>query len=432
MTEPPMLYSAADGWRRRGTVVSAQRTLVNIRIPACRPGWLVKIQARGGHAFARVRSSSAITATCELLVDRPGVGPGDIVECDGAEVGAYVGGALCGAETNAWGESADLAQGGRFVAMPAPPPPSARDRVAIERPLLTGIPAIDLFATLGYGQRIALFAGAGVGKSSLVRRIVAHARVDARVVALIGERGREARETADALRTTRAWPATTIVCSPAGSPALERVAALHTATAQAEWLRSRGLDVLLVVDSLTRTAHAMRELALAGGEPPAQRGYPPSVAADLSAAVERTGAIGNGTITAVYAVLVDGDDRTEPVSDAIRGMLDGHIVLDRAIADAGRFPPIDVLRSLSRLMPALSTRQHRRDAALCRRALDALERAQDLFALGAYQPGGDPLLDAAVSVRGELESLVHDGDAEAGDDAFARLRAVASALETAA
>ncbi|HLJ84575.1 MAG TPA: hypothetical protein VKT51_10420 [Candidatus Eremiobacteraceae bacterium] len=432
MTEPPKFYAAADGWCRRGTVVSAQRMLVNVRIPACRPGWLVKIHARGGQAFARVRSSSAINATCELLVERAGVGPGDVVECDGAEMGAFVGGGICGAETDAWGDGVDDAQHGRFVAMSAPPPPSARDRVAIDRTLQTGIAAIDLFATLGYGQRIALFAGAGVGKSSLLRRIVAHARVDARVVALIGERGREARETADALRATRAWPTTTIVCAPAGSPAPERVAALHTATAQAEWLRSRGLDVLLVVDSLTRTAHAMRELALAGGESPAQRGYPPSVTADLSAAVERTGAIGNGTITAVYAVLVDGDDRTEPVSDAIRGMLDGHIVLDRAIADAGRFPAIDVLRSLSRLMPTLATQQHRRDAALGRRALDALERARDLFALGAYQPGGDPWLDAAVSIRDQLESLVHDGDAEAGDDAFARLRAIACALETVA
>jgi ATP synthase in type III secretion protein N len=431
MTELPKLYAAADGWRRRGTVLSAQRTIVNIRIPACRPGWLVKIYARGGQAFARVRSSSAMSATCELLEERTGVGPGDIVECEGAEAGAYVGRALCGAETNAWGDAANPAQRGRFVALSAPPPPSTRDRIAIERTLLTGIAAIDLFATLGYGQRIALFAGAGVGKSSLLRRIVTHARVDARVVALIGERGREARETADALRATHAWPTATVVCAPAGSPAVERVAALHTATAQAEWLRSRGLDVLLVVDSLTRTAHALRELALAGGEPPAQRGYPPSVAADLGAAVERVGARNNGTITAVYAVLVDGDDRTEPVSDAIRGMLDGHVVLDRAIADAGRFPAIDVLRSLSRLMPALAAPQHKRDAALARRALDALERARDLFALGAYQPGGDPWLDAAVSIRDELESLVYDGDADGGEDAIARLRVIASTLETA-
>jgi FliI/YscN family ATPase len=432
MTDLPMLYAAADGFFRRGTVVSARRAVVNVRIPACRPGWLVKIHARGGTAFARVRSSSAMSATCALLDERAGVGPGDIVECEGAEAGAYVGRALCGAETNAWGDGADHAGRGRFVATSASPPPSTRDRIAIERTLRTGVAAIDLFATLGYGQRIALFAGAGVGKSSLLRRIVTSARVHARVVALVGERGREARETVDALRATRAWPTTTVICAPAGSPALERVAALHTATAQAEWLRSRGLDVLLVVDSLTRTAHALRELALAAGEPPAQRGYPPSVAADLSAAVERAGARRDGTITAVYAVLVDGDDRTEPVSDAIRGMLDGHVVLDRALADAGRFPAIDVLRSLSRLMPALATPQHRRDAALARRALDALERARDLFALGAYQPGGDVWLDVAVSMRAEIESLVFDGDGSDDDHAIARLRAIAEALETAA
>jgi FliI/YscN family ATPase len=432
MTHLPKLYIAADGWLRRGTVISAQRTFVNVRIPACRPGWLVKIQSRGGAAFARVRSSSAMSATCALIDERAGVGPGDVVECDGAEAGAYVGRALCGAESNAWGDCADLAGRGRFVVSSTPPAQSSSDRVAIERTLCTGVAAIDLFATLGYGQRIALFAGAGVGKTSLLRRIVSCARVDARVVALVGERGREVRETVDALRTTRAWPTTTVVCAPAGSPAQERVAALHTATAQAEWLRAQGLDVLLVVDSLTRTAHALRELALAGGEPPAQRGYPPSVAADLSAAVERAGARRDGTITAIYAVLVDGDDRTEPVSDAIRGMLDGHVVLDRAVADAGRFPAIDVLRSLSRLMPALAAPQHRRDAALARRAFDALERARDLFALGAYQPGGDVWLDAAVSIRDELDSLVYSGDADGGEDAFSRLRAIASALEAAA
>ena len=274
----------------------------------------------------------------------------------------------------------------------------------------TGVGAIDAFATIGFGQRIALFAGAGVGKSTLVRRILSAAPVHARVLALVGERGREARETIDALRSSAVWTSTTIVCAPAGSPALERVAALHTATAQAEWLCARGLDVMLVVDSITRAAHAWRELALAGGEPASNRGYPPSVTANLAAAVERAGARLNGTITAIYAVLVDGDDLREPVSDAVRGMLDGHIVLDRGLADAGRYPAIDVLRSLSRLAPELITQTHRHDAALARRALDALERGQDLLAIGAYRPGGDALLDAAISARPSLEALIFDGD----------------------
>ncbi len=427
-----MRYHGVDGWRRRGTVVTAERAFVSVRIPACRPGWLVTIHGHGGPVFARVRSSSAVTAKCALFDERADVGPGDLVECDGAEAGAFVGRGLCGAASNAWGISSGGDHRARHVVASAPVPPSPHDRIAIHRRLSTGIAAIDAFATLGYGQRVGLFAAAGAGKSTLLRRIVSGARVDARVVALVGERGREACETVDALRATPAWESTSVICAAAGSPALERISALYTATAQAEWLRAQGMDVLLVVDSLTRTAHALRELALAGGEPPAHRGYPPSVAADLSAAVECAGARRKGSITAIYAVLVEGDDRNEPVSDAVRGMLDGHIVLDRTLADAGRYPPVDVLRSLSRLMPALCTHEHRRDAALGRRAFDALERAHDLFALGAYQPGGDAWLDAAVAVRERLETLVHDGDGESCTDAAQRLHAIASELDPAA
>lgn len=431
MNEIPLLYRGADGWRRSGVVESAERAAVRVRIPACKPGWLVTIHSLAGPALARVRSADSGAAMCTLFDGNAAVGPGDAADCDGTEAGAFVGPALCGAAVNAWGLNAH-AHSSRMVAALTPPALSPHDRIAIDRPMRTGVAAIDVFAPLGYGQRIALFAGAGVGKSTLLRRIAANASVDACVFALVGERGREIGETVDALERSSSWQTTTVVSAAAGTPPLERIAALQTASAQAEWLRRRGKDVLLVVDSLTRVAHALRELALSAGEPAAHRGYPPSVVAELSATAERAGARRDGTITAIYAVLVDGDDRNEPVSDAVRGMLDGHVVLDRSLADAGRFPPVDVLRSLSRLMPALAEPQARRDAALARRALDSLERAQDLFALGAYQPGGDAWLDAAVAVRRMLEALIHDGDGEPVEDALARLRDIAAILERAA
>jgi len=431
MTLFPYDFADCDGWTRHGVVVGAALGMVAVRMPGCSPGYLIRVTSRSGPALVQVRSVDGDVARCAPLDSRVDFAPGDRAESHGARAGAFVGAALLANAVDGWGRSASPATREARVARASAAPPQPADRGSIRRPIRTGVSAIDAFITLGYGQRVALFAGAGVGKSALLRRIVAGATFDARVVALVGERGREARETVDALRATPVWSSTTVVCAPAGSPPLERIAALHTATAHAEWLCARGLDVVLVVDSLTRAAHAWRELALAGGEPPAQRGYPPSVTAHLAAAVERAGARRIGTITAVYAVLVDGDDLREPVSDAVRGMLDGHIVLERALADAGRFPAIDVLRSLSRLAPLLMQQQQRHDAALARRALDALERAQDLFAIGAYRPGGDPTLDSALVARAALESLIFDGDGPAtrGDPA-ARLHAAVIGLQT--
>jgi flagellum-specific ATP synthase len=314
-----------------------------------------------------------------------------------------------GRSVDAWGRSADegLAQVARLDRDPIP----NHARAPIRRPLLTGVSAIDAFAAIGHGQRIALFAGAGVGKTALLRRIVDSARVDARVVALVGERGREAAEIVDAIECGDRWSTTTVVCATSERPPIERVAAAKTATAHAEALADEGRDVLLVVDSLTRIATAWREIALAAGEAPAHRGHPASLASVIAALVERAGARKNGSITAVYAVLVDGDDLREPVTDTIRALLDGHVVLSRTLAEAGRFPAIDVLRCLSRLMPDVASPAQVRDAADVRRALALLERSEDLFAIGAYEPGGDSWLDAAVSVRDAIDALVFDSDA---------------------
>jgi len=402
--------SNVDGWLRCGVVIGAALRSVAVRMPGCAPGSLVAVQTRTGPALVQAQAVDGGVARCAPLDERAEFSPGDSASSVGARIGAYVGRALLGTAVDGWGRPDSTRATHSAVVRAEQAPPLPADRGFIRRPMRTGVNAIDAFATIGFGQRIALFSGAGVGKSTIVRRILRSAPVHARVLALVGERGREARETIDVLRTSAAWAWTTVVCAPAGAPALERVAALHTATAQAEWLCAHGLDVLLVVDSITRAAHAWRELALAGGEPPSHRGYPPSVTANLASVVERAGARRTGSITGVYAVLVDGDDLREPVSDAVRAVLDGHIVLDRGLADAGRYPAIDVLRSLSRLAPDLITQEHRRDAALARRALDALERAQDLLAIGAYRAGGDALLDAALSARPALDALIFDGD----------------------
>jgi len=426
--------SRADGWRRSGVVIGSTQGTVTLRMPGCSPGALINVETNSGPVLVQARAVDRGLVRCAPLDDRTDIGPGDRASSIGAKAGAFVGEGLLGAAVDGWGRHGSTAAGPAAVVRAEAPPPSTADRGVIRRPMRTGVAAIDAFATIGFGQRIALFAGAGVGKSTLVRRILMAAPVHARVLALVGERGREAREAIDALQSSPVWRSTTVVCAPAGAPALERIAALHTATAQAEWLCSRGMDVLLVVDSITRGAHAWRELALAAGESPSNRGYPPSVTANLASVVERAGARRTGSITAVYAVLVDGDDFREPVSDAVRGLLDGHIVLDRGLADAGRYPAIDVLRSLSRLAPELIAHEHRDDASLARRALDALERAQDLLAIGAYRPGGDALLDAALNARAALEALIFDGDGSDDEldvatrlhDAVAGLRSIAA------
>ncbi|HKW45463.1 MAG TPA: hypothetical protein VJN22_07385 [Candidatus Eremiobacteraceae bacterium] len=427
----PSDESQIDGWLRTGLVVGAAAGHVTLRMPGCVPGSLVSIESRSGPVLAQVRAVDGGNVRCAPLDERAECAPGNRAAGVGARAGAFVGHALLGSAADGWGRTEATDTTSAEVVRADPPPPLPSQRGVICRSMRTTVGAIDAFAPIGFGQRIALFAGAGVGKSTLVRRILTAAPVHARVFALVGERGREARESIDALRNSRTWPSTSVVCAPAGTSALERVAALHTATAQAEWLCARGLDVLLVVDSITRAAHAWRELALSSGESPSHHGYPPSVAANLASVVERAGARRTGSITGIYAVLVDADDLREPVSDALRGMLDGHVVLDRGLSDAGRYPPIDVLRSLSRLAPVLSSPEHRSDAALARRALDALDRAQDLLAIGAYRPGGDPLLDAALAARPALEALIFDGDGSVAEpDVTVRLRQAVAGLRS--
>jgi flagellum-specific ATP synthase len=420
----PLSYASADGWIRHGTVSAVSRRKMRVVMPGLAIGACVRVERRGRpDIIAEVVDLDGSCATCVPLGEATGIVTGARAISTGARIGSFVGGALLGRDTDAWGRTSGARDAPVICADDAAGP---SERVAIGRALHTGVAAIDAFATLGYGQRIALFAGAGVGKTTLLRRIVENAAVDARVIALVGERGREAAELIESLRTDPRRSTTTVVCATADAPALERLAAIRTATLHARALAVEGRDVLLVVDSLTRAATAWREHALEAGESPAHRGHPPSLASVLASLVERAGAWSGGSVTGIYSVLVDGDDVREPVTDSVRGLLDGHIVLSRRLAEGGNFPPIDVLRSLSRLMPNVASDAHRADASAARAALATLEQSEDLFAIGAYEPGGDAALDAAVAVRDEIAALLY-GEPAAGKPSPARtLEALAS------
>ncbi len=284
--------------------------------------------------------------------------------------------------------------------------PSPLERTPIREVLPTGVRSIDALLTCGRGQRLGIFAGSGVGKSTLLGMISRNASCDVRVIALIGERGREVQEFIERDLGPEGLERAVVVVSTSDQPALMRIKAAWTATLMAEYFRDRGMSVVLMMDSVTRLAMAQREVGLAAGEPPATRGYPPSVFALLPRLLERAGNAATGSITAFYTVLVEGDDLNEPISDTVRGILDGHIVLSRALADRGHFPAIDVLASVSRLMPTLVDSAHWTLATEVRELLAAYESARDLIDIGAYVAGSNPTVDRALALMPELRRFL--------------------------
>ncbi len=424
----PLSYAYSDGWMKTGRVTGCNPQSITVCMPGLSVGTIVDIETSGRRLHCEVRSVAGSEAVCTPFEPFHHINVGTQATSTGAVLGAYCGPGLLGQCVDAWGRGSERGAGVTQAKRMRPLALGERRPVSIA--LSTGTAAIDALCMMGQGQRVALFSGAGVGKSTLLRQIAERAELDAHVVALIGERGREAAEAVTELRASRRWERTTVVCATAEASPRERFAAARTALAQAEWLADHGNDVLLTIDSLTRVANAWRELALASGEAAAHRGHPASMIGALASIVERAGARANGSITGIFAVLVDGDDPFEPVTDAVRGLLDGHIVLSRRLSEAASYPPIDVLRSSSRLMGALCSEQQLADAALVRKALAALERAEDLFAIGAYRPGGDLLLDAAVAQRDRLNDFLFHGRA-CVNDALGRLHEIAQALRAA-
>jgi len=290
-------------------------------------------------------------------------------------------------------------------------PINAMDRDPVRRPLDTGVRAINAMLTVGRGQRIGLFAGTGVGKSVLLGMMARYTEADVIVVGLIGERGREVKEFIEDILGEEGLRRAVVVAAPADAPPLVRMQGANYATAIAEHFRDRGLNVLLLMDSLTRYAMAQREIALAIGEPPATRGYPPSCFAKLPQLVERSGngVAGGGSITAFYTVLSEGDDPQDPIADAARGILDGHIVLSRELAEAGHYPAIDVEKSISRVMTNVASTEHVDAARRFRHLLARHSKARDLIQLGAYAPGHDHELDTAVRLHAPMTALLQQG-----------------------
>jgi flagellum-specific ATP synthase len=307
---------------------------------------------------------------------------------------------------------------------PSAAPPPATERPRIDVPLATGVRAIDGLLTCGLGQRMGIFSGSGVGKSVTLGMMARNTSADVNVIALIGERGREVNEFIERDLGPEGRARSVVVVATSDQPALMRVQAAMAATAVAEYFRDQGRDVLLMMDSLTRFAMAQREIGLAAGEPPTTRGYPPSVYAMLPRLVERAGRSRRGSITAFYSVLVEGDDTNEPISDAVRGLLDGHTVLSRKLASQGHYPAIDMLDSISRLMVDVTPAEQQAAALLVRQLLAAYRDHEDLISIGAYRHGSNPTVDVAIAMREEINQYLRQSIGESCDLATARQRLV--------
>ena len=343
-----------------------------------------------------------------------GIRFGDRVSALGVHPEIEVGPALMGRVLNGLGEPID----GMRSAAPAASfvldgrVQSPLERVPIRTPLGTGIRVIDSLLTVGRGQRVGIFGGSGVGKSTLIGMMTRNTEADVTVVGLVGERGREVGEFLEGALGDEGRARSVVVVSTSDQSPLLRMRAALAATTVAEFFAAQGKHVLLVLDSLTRFAMAAREIGLAAGEPPTAKGYTPSVFARLARLVERTGQFRTGSITAFYTVLMEGDDQQDPLVDAVRSLLDGHVMLSRALAAEGWYPPIEVLDSISRLMPAVTDAAHREQAGLIRRLMAVYRKSEDLVRIGAYKAGSDQDLDRALRARGAMRAFMTQDERE--------------------
>ncbi|HEY6560781.1 MAG TPA: FliI/YscN family ATPase [Polyangiaceae bacterium] len=413
-----------------GSVRSVTGLSVRLMLPGARIGDVVLIRRRGEPLLAEVVGFEAGEAVAVPLGELTGVGPDDRVESTGGPLHVLAGSGLLGCVLDGIGNLvAGQPRADDLVRVPIDrPPPPALTRKPVAAPLATGIRAIDGLMTLGVGQRVGLFAGSGVGKSTLLGAIARGTSADVVVVGLIGERGREVSEFLEHSLGSQARERSVVVVATSDAPALERLRAAQVATAFAEHFRDQGQSVLLLLDSITRVARAQREVGLAAGEPPVRRGYPPSVFALLPRLLERSGQSAAGAITAIYTILVEGGDMDEPIADEVRGILDGHVILERTLAARGHFPAIDVGASLSRVMGAVVSREHAEAARQLRESQAVYEEKRDLIALGGYAKGSDARVDHALRVQPQIEQFLRQPADETCrfEDTLSALRKVAA------
>jgi len=393
------LASRLNLMQLNGKVSHVVGLIVESKGPASRMGEICEVHYKRNHppALAEVVGFRENTVLLLPLGDMGGIAPGSDVIGTGSLLSVPVGPKLLGRALNGLGEPidglGDVEMECRMSVERAAPAPL--DRKRISEPLSFGIKAIDSMLTCGKGQRIGIFSGSGVGKSTLLGMIARNSSADVNVIGLVGERGREVRDFIEKDLGTEGLAKSVVVVATSDQVAISRLKAAMAATTIAEYFRDQGLDVMLMMDSVTRVAWAQREIGLSIGEPPTTRGYTPSVFAMLPKLLERSGTSDKGSITGLYTVLVDGDDMNEPVADAVRSILDGHIVLSRDLAHRNHYPAIDVLSSVSRLMPDVASREHLAGASQLRDMLATYKSAEDLISIGAYADGTNPKIDLA-------------------------------------
>jgi flagellum-specific ATP synthase len=408
-----------------GRVTGAVGLRVTVEGVPARVGDLLAIGDVGEPVLAEVVALDGEKLSCLPLGALTGIGTGSPVVSTGGPLRVPVGPALRGRILDGLGRPMDGGgplTGCHWVGVEASPP-SALERQRISKPLSLGIRTLDTLVPCGSGQRIGIFAGSGVGKSTLMSMITRGTSAELNVIALVGERGREVREFIESDLGEEGLARSVVVVATSDQPPLVRLKSGFVATRIAEWFRDAGSDVLLMMDSVTRAAMAQREVGLSVGEPPATRGYPPSVFGMLASLMERAGPAATGSITGLYTVLVEGDDHNEPIADAARSILDGHIVLDRKLATAGHFPSINALESISRLANTVTTPDQRAAATALRRLMAAHRDIRELVEIGAYVPGTNPDADRAQVLWPRVEGFLRQGLHErvTADDAWAAL-----------
>ena len=410
------IINSTDLYQYKGSVSKLLGLTVEVKLPGLKIGDLCYIETlEGDKKPAEVVAFKGDAAQLLLLYDGAGIGQGSLVFNTGKPVKIPVGDFLLGRLINPMGEPIDGRPldtiGAKWVSIEGNPP-DAFERPIINTMFSTGVRAIDSCLTLGAGQRMGLFAGSGVGKSTMLGMIARNSDADVNVMALIGERGREVKEFIENSLGPEGMKKSVLVCSTGDQPPLIRQKCLLAATAVCEHFRDQGKKVFLMTDTITRCAMAGREVGLSIGEPPTMKGYPPSIFSWLQKALERTGNSKKGSITALYTVLMEGDDINDPVVDTVRGIVDGHIFLSRKVAEMNHYPAIDILGSISRLATEITTDEQQEAAAKMRKILAMYRENKDLIDVGMYQPGTNPKLDTAIEMMPQINAFLQQKTAD--------------------